>query len=314
MTETKLKYSVIILIEEQHEDFVQFVQNLYDLFLSLKEPFEILIAANGIRSISRNELNNFNVSNIELKTVAFNTKVPQSVCVRAGVKESTAETIIILGAYQQLTNDSFVRLLDCMDPEVDIISPWRQQRVDSFLRRLRSTIFNGLVRKVFKSDLHDLNCTVKIFRREVIEEIEFYGNICRYLPILAARKGFMTKEVKCIHYQERGGKSGVSNIPEYFTRITDILALYFNTRFARKPFRFFSAIGLLCLTVGLLIGSIVFLQKILHGHPIGGRPSLILAVILATIGVQAAGVGLLGEIIAFTYGRKKKEYVIEKKI
>jgi hypothetical protein len=133
----------------------------------------------------------------------------------------------------------------------------------------------------------------------------------RYLPILAAQKGFKIKEVECEHYQEYGGKSGIANIPEYFTRVIDIITLYFNTRFTRKPLRFFSTIGMLFLGLGLFILFYVFAEKLLFGQSIGDRPILLLSILLMVVGIQTASVGLLGEIIAFTHGRTKKEYTIE---
>ncbi len=135
----------------------------------------------------------------------------------------------------------------------------------------------------------------------------------RFLSIVAARKGFKSKEVKCEHYQERG-RTGFYSLPAYVERIIDIFTLYFNTRFTRKPLRFFSGLGAVFLVIGLLITSYVFVQKIFMGLPIGDRPLLLLAILFMVLGVQAASVGLLGEIIAFTHGRSSKEYNIEKQI
>jgi len=309
-----MKYSVIILLEEHEEDFPKYVQNLYNLFASRDESFEILIMANGIGGFLRNVLAQLNSLNDKLKAFEFSAKTSEAVCLRTALKESNGQIVVACGSFEQITKDSFVHLLESLDEKTDFISPWRHQRVDSRLRRFRSKAFNALVRKITKTDLHDLNCRVKIFRREVLEETELYGNMYRYLPILAAHKGFKIKEVRCEHSQEHGGKSGVANIPEYFARIIDILTLYFNTRFTKKPLRFFSTIGLGFILAGFFITFYVFLQRFFVGHPIGDRPILLLAILLMVLGVQAASVGLLGEIIVFTHGRKKKEYTIEKTI
>jgi len=152
---------------------------------------------------------------------------------------------------------------------------------------------------------------VKVFKREVLEETDFCGNMYRFLPIVAARKGFKNKEIKCEHYEERG-KKGFYSLSEYFERLIDIFTLYFNTRFSKKPLRFFSTIGAVFILIGLFITSFVLYQKIFFGYPIGDRPVLLLAILFMVIGTQAASVGLLGEIIAFTHGRARKEYTIEK--
>ena len=308
-----IKYSVIVLLEERNEDFSQFIQMLYELFSSRQESFEILIMANGTEGFLKHELEMIQNCNNRLKGFTLNKKTTQSVCLMAGLKESSGEIIVVCGSYQQITSDSFMQLLDSLDNEVDIITPWRQKRVDPSFNQFQSRVFNALVRKITKSDLHDLSCTVKIFRREVLEETKIYGNMYRFLPIIASQKGFKNREVECEHCQERG-KTGFYSMSEYLTRIIDIFTLYFNTRFTRKPLRLFMNIGLVFLLIGLLITSYVFTQKFFMGYPIGGRPVLLLAILFMVLGVQAASVGLLGEIIAFTHGRQRKEYTIEKEI
>ena len=311
MTDTKIKYSVIVLLEEQHEDFAQFVQNLYDLFSGRKESFEILIMANGTGGFLRNKLQKFQNCNDKLKIFELNTRTPQAVCLKAGLKESSGEIIVACGSYQQLTNETLAHAIDCLDDNTDIVSPCRQCRVDPSFNQFQSKVFNALVRWITRSDLHDLNCTVKIFRREVLEKTEIYGNMYLFLPVVAARKGFRTKEIGCLHYQERG-KTGFYSLSSYFSRTIDIFILYFNTRFTRKPLRFFSSLGLIFLILGLLIMCYVFGQRFFFDYPIGGRPVLLLAILFMVLGIQAASVGLLGEIIVFAYGRHNKEYTIEK--
>ena len=308
-----IKYSVIVLLEEEHEDFARFIQTLHEIFSSRKQPFEIIIMANGTEGFLRNELKALQGLNDNLKAFALDKKAPQAVCLKAGFKESSGDIIVVCGSYQQITKHSFTQLLDSLDAETDIISPWRQHRVDPSFSQFQSRVFNVLASKVTNSNLHDLSCTVRMFRREVVENTELYGNMYRFLPILAALKGFRNKEVKCEHYQERG-KTGFYSLSDYITRIIDIFTLYFNTRFTRKPLRFFSSIGLGFLLIGLFITSYVFIQKFLLGYPIGGRPVVLLALLFMVLGVQAASVGLLGEIIVFTHGRKKKAYTIQKEI
>ena len=308
-----MKYSIIILLEERSEGFSQFVQKLYEIFSLKQESFEILIMANGTEGFLKNELKSLQNCNGRLKAFALNKKTPQAVCLKAGLRESNGEIIVVCGSYQQITKNSFIQLLESLDDKTDIISPWRQHRVDPSFNQFQSRVFNSLVRWISKADLHDLSCTIKIFRRQVLKDTKIYGNMYPFLPIIAARKGFRNKEVKCEHYQERG-KTGFYSLPEYITRIIDIFTLYFNMRFTRKPLRFFSTLGALFLMVGLLFTSYVFVQRIFMDYPIGGRSVLLLAILFMVLGVQAASVGLLGEVIAFTHGRQSKEYNIEKEI
>ncbi|MGV7223215.1 MAG: glycosyltransferase [Nitrospinales bacterium] len=308
----KIKYSVIFLLEEPHRDFLQFVKNMHTILSARDESFEILIMANGTGRFLRNAIERFGNSKLRLKAYEFYVKTTQAVCLLSGIRESQGEVIVVCGSYQQIANESFNNLLETLDDKTDIISPWRYHRVDSRFRQLRSYIFNALVRMITKSNLHDLNCTVKVTRREVLEEIKLYGNMYRYLPILAIQKGFRIKEVRCEHYQEYGGKTGLSNLREYLTRAVDMLTIYFNIRFLRKPLRFFSAIGMFFLLFGIFLGGFIFIERFTMGALAGNRPLLLLAIFLMVMGVQIASVGLLGEIVAFTRGRNKKDYTIEK--
>ena len=308
-----MKYSIIVLLEleEMHKGSVQFIQNLYELFYDRQEPFEILVIANGIGEFLKNELMVLLNRHEKIKALEFNAKTTQAVCLKSALKETSGDIVVVCGSYQQITDDSFLKLLDNIDNETDIISPWRQHRKDSALNQFQSKIFNALIRKLTASNYHDTSCTVKVFRREVLESIEIYGNMYRFLPILANQKGFKTKEIKCEHYQQLG-KSTYYGFSHYINIFIDIFTLYFNTWFTRKPLRFFSALGLIFLLVGMLITAYIFAERFFINYPIGDRPFLLLAILFMVLGVQAASVGLLGEIIAFTYGRQRREYTIEK--
>lgn len=308
-----MNYSIIILLEDPYADFPQFVKNLLNVFAARGDSFEILIMANGTGDFLRKQLTEFQGFNYSIKAFEFNTKTTQAVCLQAGLKESSGEIIVACGSYQQITSDSFNQLLDALDEGTDIISPWRQGRVDHSFNRFQSKVFNTIVRTLIKSDLHDLSCAVKIFRREVLEETRIYGNMYRFLPIVAAQKGFKTKEVKCQNFQERG-KTGFYPLSSYATRLIDISTLFFNTRFIKKPLRFFSSVGLGSFLIGLFIAFYVFVEKIFMGYPVGDRPALLLAIFFMVLGIQTASIGLLGEIITFTHGRHRKEYTIEKMI
>ena len=308
-----MKYSIIVLLEleEMHEGSVQFIQNLYELFSNRQEPFEILVITNGIGEFLKNELTALLIRQDKIKALEFNTKTAQAVCLKAALKETSGQIVVVCGSYQQITNDSLLKLLNSIDSETDIVTPWRQHRVDSFLNQFQSKLFNALVRKLTASGYHDTSCTVKVFRREVLEGVEIYGNMYRFLSILADQKGFKTKEIKCEHYEQHG-KSTFYGLTHYINIFIDIFTLYFKTWFIRKPLRFFSAIGVILSFIGLLFTAYVFTQKFFLGYSIGNRPMLLLAIFFMVLGIQAASVGLLGEIIAFIHGRHRKEYTIEK--
>lgn len=311
----KIYYSVLVILEEKIKEkivgFSDYIENLYDMFLSREKSFEILIIANGAEGLLRNELHHVEKCRTQLRTFALSKKVPQAVCLTLGFKETAGDIIVVCGPYQQLTNDSFIGMLDAFTDDIDILTPCRENRHDPRFNQLQSRVFNRIVRFITKSDVHDLSCNVKMFRRFVLEDIKLYGNMYLFLPILAERKGYKNKEIQCANYQAIG-RTGFYTLSEYFTRMIDIFTLYFNTRFAKKPLRFFSAVGALFILISVLIIFHLCFQKFFLGYGIGNRPALLISVIFMVFGVQAASVGLLGEIIVFIQGRHMKGYNIER--
>lgn len=313
MNPTNVKHSIIVLLEEAEEGFYHFIKTLYNLYLNMNERFEIVIVANGTEGFLRKELRKLSDENDAIKALSFSRKTTQAVCLKAGLKETTGVIIMVCGSYQQITGESILKLLNELDDKTDIVSPYRQNRVDPSINQIQSRAFNWLANKASGTKINDLSCTVKIFRREVLENVKLYGNMYRFLPILAERKGYVNKEVKSDHYQERG-KSGLYSGFEYLSRLVDILTIYFNIRFSWKPLRFFSAVGSVLVATGMLIVIYVFIQKIVFGIPLGERQELLLGLFFAVWGVQAASVGLLGEIITFIHSRVRHDYTIEKEI
>lgn len=303
--------SIVVLLEEDAPDFHAYIGTLQRLFRRRGLAFEIVIIANGLEGFLKSELARHPNDWSHIKAFAFPSRVAQAVCVRAALKETRAEVMVMCGSYQQITEAAFETLLDAFDAQTDLVSPWRQGRVDPSFNQLQSRLFNAIVNTVTGTRLHDLSCITRVLRREILEQIRIYGNMYRFLPILAQRKGFRVKEVPCEHFQERG-RTGFYRMSEYLERLVDIGNLYFNTRFSRKPLRFFSTLGAFFLVTGLLIGLWTVALKIFAGEPLGNSPELLTAVVFMVVGVQTAGLGLLGEIIAFTHGRQRKEYTIAK--
>lgn len=309
-----MKYSIIVLLEkdEIHPGSRQYIQDLYDLFLERQEPFELMIAVNGSGFFVA-ELEQLLLANKNLKAILFGFKTTQAVCINSMISESSGEIIVVCGSYRQISDDSFTRMLDAIDDGTDIVTPWRQNRIDGKINQLESKLFNSLVRSLTGTDSHDLSCTVKIFRKKVAENVDIYGSMYRFLPILADKKGLKSKEIKCDHFQKIGaGKSGIYSLQHYSSIFIDILTLYFNTRFSKKPLRFFSTIGMIFFLAGMFITFYIFLERFLFNYPIGSRILLLLSLLLMVLGIQAASVGLLGEIIAFIHGRHRNEYSIDK--
>jgi hypothetical protein len=305
--------SVIILLEEEHEDFAHFLAMLHDTIREIGMSCEILIIANGTERFLKAQISDRRTPAFPIRAISFPNQVSQAVCVRSALKESRSDLILTCGAYQQIDSDSLKAVLTRFDNDTDMLIPWRQNRVDPSFNQFQSRLFNGIVTAVTRNEFHDLSCTLRLQRRQVLEEVRIYGNMYRFLPPLAKQRGFRVREIKCDHFQERG-KTGFYRVSEYLVRLLDILTLFFNIRYGRKPLRFFILLGALFFAIGISICFGIAADRFLFGIPIGNRFELLIAVAMMVLGVQAAGVGLLAEIVTFVLGRQRKEYTIEETI
>jgi len=201
-------------------------------------------------------------------------------------------------------------MLAALDEGADFVTPWRTPRIDPWLNRLQSAAFNLVIRQIIRMDFHDLNCYFRAIRREVLEDVAVYGDMYRYLPVIAYRQGYRVVEVPVRHLKE-WGSTGFFGVGIYTRRFLDILAVMFLTKFTLKPLRFFGTIGGVFSLSGIAICGWMTFQKFWLDRPISGRPLLLLGVLLIVLGVQVLGFGLVGEIIIFSQARNLKEYRIE---
>jgi hypothetical protein len=306
-----MKYSIIFLIEEESEEFSSFFDLVYGVFEKQNKDFEVLVVANGTERFVASELNSRRHNLERLKVIAFPRTVPQPVCLKVALSECSGTEILTLGPFQELSPASYEMVIRSMAEGVDLVVPYRKSRKDAFLNRVHSRILNNVVRWVLGVKLHDIGCSVKFYRREVLESVELYGNMYRYLPVLAVQKGFRIKEIEC-EQSVKTRKARFYKLRLYLDRSIEILNLFFSTNFSKKPLRFFNLLGAGLMVAGALALLFVGVQRVVFDVLIGARPLLILGMIGLVGGAQIAGFGLLGELISFVHGRSRKEYTIEK--
>ena len=235
----------------------------------------------------------------------------ESIAFRAATSHTSGRYLVTATDYLQVDPRSLEPLLAALDGGADLVTSWRWPRIDPLLNRLQSGFFNRFLRLLSRVELHDLNCNFRALRREVLEEISIYGDMFRFLPILAQKRGFRVREVKVRHMEERG-KTGFFGFGVYFRRLLDILAVTFLARFTRKPLRFFGIIGLALLGAGLLLAAPPLVERILDLGSLQNRPIFLMGVVLTSFGLQFIGFGLVGEIIIYTQSKNLRDYKIER--
>jgi hypothetical protein len=245
--------------------------------------------------------------------IAFQQPCGESTCLSAAFERARGKIIVTSPQYVQVDPFELQSMIAAIDAGADFVTPWRHPRIDPYLNRIQSALFNGLMRRILHVQFHDLNCYFRAFKRQVLEEVAIYGDQYRFLPAIASRQGFKVVELKVRHLNEWGG-SGFFGVGVYVRRFLDILGVVFLSKFTLKPLRFFGALGGAFLLIGAAMCGTLLVQHILlqDPGPLVTRSVFLLGLLLFVLGVQIIGFGLVGEIIIYTQARNLREYRIER--
>lgn len=226
----------------------------------------------------------------------------------AGFERSHGEMVLTSACFLQVRLENLDRAITpVLRGEADLVTVRRSPRAGSPLARLRSWLFHWLARRLTATPFHDLTGNLRVMKRRVTRQIDLYGDLHRFLPVLALELGFEVLEISLPQHEDdrRHHRPGPSAYPR---RILDLLTIFFLSRFTQKPLRFFGSIGLTLAGVGGSICVYLALYKLLDFGGISDRPMLLLGMLMVVLGVQSIGIGLLGEIIIFTHSRRFRGY------
>jgi FemAB-related protein (PEP-CTERM system-associated) len=237
----------------------------------------------------------------------------ESIALSAGVAKAHGELIVNAPPYLQIEPADVVDVVKALEAGADCVATWRDRRVDPWLNQLQSRFFNRVLRVIMKAPFHDLNSGTRGFRSHLLEEVAVYGELYRFLPVLAARQGFRVVEVRVRHREEKG-RSGFYGVGVYLRRLLDIVAITFLTRFTQRPLRFFGYVGFSAGLLGVLLTLFPLYDKIFLDESLSNRPLFVVGAILAAFGVQLIGFGLVGEIIIFTQAPNLRDYKVSEEI
>lgn len=309
--ELELGVSVVVPVTSPEAEVRDVVEALGAELLRENRSWEVIFVFDGVTGRAWEEVQKLrrDYPN-KVRSISFKNPFGESVCLSAAVERARGRYLVTSPQYVQVDPVELRTMLAALDDGADFVTPWRSPRIDPLLNRLQSAAFNLVIRQIIRMEFHDLNCYFRAIRREVLEDVAVYGDMYRYLPVIAYRQGYKVVEVKVRHLKEWGG-TGFFGLGIYTRRFLDILAVMFLTKFTLKPLRFFGTIGGVFAVAGLGICAHMTIQKFWFDQPISGRPLLLLGVLLIVLGVQVLGFGLVGEIIIFSQARNLKEYRIE---
>jgi hypothetical protein len=231
----------------------------------------------------------------------------EAAALSVGLQAATGEVVMTLTAEPHIDDADLPRLVQALATADLVVARRSHVMAES---RGRGRKLDHLVNRLFKTTLRDMRSTVRAMRADVAGELTLYGNQFRFLPLLAQAQGFRVTEVDVTSVRPK--RTSGSLLPFDPSLLLDVIAVFFLLRFLRKPFRFFGGFGFAVLMVGILITAWVVGARLFFGIPLGDRPVLILSTLLVVLGIQIISVGLIGEIISFTYAKDIKDYRVER--
>ena len=292
--------SIVVPVYNESESIKLLINEIFNVMENHKLKFELIIVNDGSSDDTINVLENLSINIEQLIVINLRKNYGQTAALAAGFDNANGEVIVTLDGDLQNDPGDIPKLIKSLNDGYDLICGWRFQRKDKlFNRRIPSKIANRLIGNVTGIHLHDYGCSLKAFKREIINDIKLYGELHRFLPVLANIEGAKIKEIKVNHRRRKYGYSKYG-IDRTFRVLMDLLTVWFMNKFLTRPMYVFGFIGIISIISSFIISSYLIVLKF-FGENIGNRPLLIFALILGIAGVQLFSFGLLGELLMRTY-------------
>jgi glycosyltransferase involved in cell wall biosynthesis len=311
-----MSVSVVVPIYNEHDNIEPLYESLHGVLSGLACAYEMIFVDDGSTDGSGQRLRQLAERDPRVKVVELRRNFGQTAAMHVGIQHASGEVVVTMDGDLQNDPADIPMMLAKLDEGYDLVHGWRKNRQDALVsRKLPSRIANWLISKVTGFAVHDLGCTLKAMRREIAQELQLYGEMHRFIPILAHWQGARCAEVVTRHHARRFGTTKYG-IWRTFRVVLDLITVKFMIRFSASPMKLFGGVGLVCSFGSVLAGLATVLMKLARGIDMTGNPLLLLSVFAATVGVQFFVLGLLGEVCARIYYecQNKQPYTIRRLI
>ena len=300
MSDINQLISIIIPVFNESESIGFLLDEVISVMTSHKFNFELIVVNDGSKDNTYQVLKQLTLKIKELTVISLRKNYGQTAAMSAGFDNSKGDILITLDGDLQNDPNDMPKLIKEINTGYDLICGWRFDRKDKLIKRkIPSRIANKLIANVTGLKLHDYGCSLKAYRREIIDDIKLYGELHRFLPVLANIEGAKIKELKVNHRSRKYGFSKYG-IDRTFRVLMDLFTVWFMTKFLTRPMYGFGFVGIISILISFGMTSYLLIIKTL-GEDIGNRPMLIFALILGVAGVQLFSFGLLSELLIRTY-------------
>ena len=302
--------SLVIPLYNEEENVVLLTEKIHQSLDGY--TYQIIYVDDFSRDATRSIVNNMQDPKVHL--IALKKNYGQSLALAAGIDYAQGKYIITMdGDLQNDPADIPKMLDDVISGEYDVVTGIRQKRKDSLIKKIPSKIANFLVRSVSKLDIKDNGCALKIFTRDIAKELNLYGEMHRFIALLAHLEGARIKQVPVTHHPRHAGRSKYG-LERIFKVVADMMLLLFIRKYFQRPIHAFGILGVVFVLIGLLINAYLFVVKFGFGQEIGNRPLLIFGLMFILAGIQLFTIGIVMELLIRTYyeSQNKRPYRVGK--
>ncbi len=310
-----MKVSVVVPVYNEKENVEILYRKIRDVMERNGYDYEIIFVDDGSTDGTFEVIKRLAEKDRLFKVIRFRRNFGQTAAMACGFDYASGDVIVSMDGDLQNDPEDIPLLIEKLEEGYDVVSGWRKDRQDEFKRVIFSRVANWLIGKITGVKLHDYGCSLKAYRSDVAKNLHLYGELHRFIPVLANIYGASITEIPVRHHKRMYGKSKY-NLSRTFRVIVDLMLMYFMQKFMTRPIHFFGIAGFLLFVVGFFIDAYLAFEKIFFGAHIGNRPLLLMGVLLILTGINLGGIGILSELLTRIYyeSQNKKIYNVKEAI
>jgi glycosyltransferase involved in cell wall biosynthesis len=288
--------SIVVPLYNEEESLRELTQKIVGVMARMRSSYEIIFVDDGSTDGSFQVLKELHAAHPAVKVIRFRRNFGKSAALSVGFRQARGAFVVTMDADLQDDPEEIPALLQALDDRYDLVSGWKKQRHDPITKTIPSRFFNFVTRLMTGIPIHDFNCGLKAYRREVVEEVSVYGELHRYIPVLAHYAGYRVGEKVVQHHPRKYGhtKFGISR---FFRGFLDLVTVLFTTRYIRRPLHLFGVWGMVSFLIGAAIDVYLSIEWALGTTSLSNRPLFLVGFLFIIIGIQFVSIGLLGEMI-----------------
>lgn len=306
-----IELSIIVPVVERYDDLEKLYNSYAEEIKKVTKDFEFIFVIDGHMHKAYSEIKRFSHKNPNIKVVKFPRSFGEASAISVGFEKARGRCIFTLSSYYQVEPHEIKRLYDALNNDgCDVVVSRRSRENDSLFNKFQSFIFHKIIKLFTGTDFGDITCGLRGMKREVVGVFDIYGDLHRFIPILAQHQGLRVKELK-VKQKKEDTKTRVYKLRTYFNRLIDVITLFLLLRFTYRPMRFFGLIGSTLIISGSAINAYLIYFRLTGSFGLTNKPSLFLASLLMVIGIQVFAIGLIGEIIIYSHSKTARHFNVK---